>query len=80
MIGIPHDTWGEAVHAVVVLKEGAEVSEAEIVAFCREHIATYKCPVSVTIRSEPMPMSPINKILKTELRKPYWEGRESKLV
>ena len=80
VIGIPHDTWGEAVHAVVVLHEDAKVTEAEIIDFCRQHIASYKCPVSVTIREEAMPMSPINKILKTELRKPYWLGRGSKLV
>lgn len=80
VIGIPHDTWGEAVHAVVVLNEGASIEEAEIIAFCKQHIASYKCPVSVTLRDEPMPLSPINKILKTELRKPFWEGRGSKLV
>jgi len=80
VIGIPHDIWGEAVHAVLVLKEGASASEAEIIAFCKESIASYKCPVSVTLRDEPMPMSPINKILKTELRKPFWEGRSNKLV
>lgn len=80
VIGIPHDTWGEAVHAVIVLEGEASVSEAEVIAFCKQHIASYKCPVSVSIRKEPMPMSPINKILKTELRKPFWDGRTSKLV
>lgn len=80
VIGIPHETWGEAVHAVVTLKEGAQLSEQELVSFCKENIASYKCPVSVTFREEPMPLSPINKILKTELRKPFWEGRDSKLV
>lgn len=80
VIGVPHDTWGEAVHAIVVPRKGQTIDEAEVIAFCREHIATYKCPVSVTIRNEPMPMSPINKILKTELRRPFWEGRNSKLV
>ncbi len=80
VIGIPHDTWGEAVHAVVVLNENMQVSEAELIAFCKQDIASYKCPISITIREEPMPLSPINKILKTELRKPFWEGRESKLV
>lgn len=80
VIGIPHETWGEAVHAIVVLNGGANVGEAEVIAFCRQHIASYKCPVSVTIRSEPLPLSPINKVLKTELRKPFWEGRDSKLV
>lgn len=80
VIGIPHDTWGEAVHAVVKLKEGVKLSEDELIKFCKEQIASYKCPVSITFRQEPMPLSPINKILKTELRKPFWQGRESKLV
>lgn len=82
VIGIPHETWGEAVHAVVLL-EGSESeppTERELITYCRERIATYKCPVSVSFRSEPMPLSPINKILKTELRKPFWEGRSSALV
>ena len=80
VIGIPHDTWGEAVHAVVLLKDGFSISEEELIKFCKEQIASYKCPVSITFREEPMPLSPINKILKTELRKPFWEGRDSKLV
>ncbi len=82
VIGIPHETWGEAVHAVVLLEAGIEPapSERELIDYCRERIATYKCPVSVSFRTEPMPLSPINKILKTELRKPFWEGRISSLV
>ncbi len=80
VIGVPHDIWGEAVHAILVLEAGASVNEADVIAFCKQRIASYKCPVSVSIRTEPMPMSPINKILKTELRKPFWEGRKSNLV
>ncbi len=80
VIGIPHDTWGEAVHAVVLLKEGATVTEDELMQFCKERIASYKCPQSISFRDEPMPLSAINKILKTELRKPFWEGRSSSLV
>ena len=82
VIGIPHETWGEAVHAVVLLEdsESEPPTERELITYCRERIATYKCPVSVSFRSEPMPLSPINKILKTELRKPFWEGRSSALV
>ncbi|MDF1766984.1 MAG: AMP-binding protein [Gammaproteobacteria bacterium] len=81
VIGIPHATWGEAVHAVVLLEESASVpTEKALIDYCRERIATYKCPVSVSFRREPMPLSPINKILKTELRKPFWEGRSSALV
>ncbi len=81
VIGVPHATWGEAVHAILLLESAADTpSEREFIDYCRERIATYKCPVSVSFRDEPMPLSPINKILKTELRKPFWEGRESKLV
>ena len=80
VIGIPHETWGEAVHAIVILKASAQVTEEELIKFCKEQIAGYKCPLSVTFREEPMPLSPINKILKTELRKPFWEGKKSQLV
>ena len=80
VIGIPHETWGEAVHAIVVLEESQQTNEQELIQFCREQIAHYKCPVSMTFRNDPMPLSPINKILKTELRKPFWEGRASKLI
>lgn len=72
VIGIPHEKWGEAVHAIVVPHAGAEVTAAEIIAYCRQHIAGYKCPRSVEIRSEPLPMSGAGKILKKELRAPYW--------
>jgi long-chain acyl-CoA synthetase len=69
------------VHAILLLESDvAAPSEKDFIDYCRERIATYKCPVSVSFRTEPMPLSPINKILKTELRKPYWEGRDSKLV
>ena len=82
VIGVPHETWGEAVHAVILLDDAVSEAptERELITYCRERIATYKCPVSVSFRIEPMPLSPINKILKTELRKPFWEGRSSALV
>lgn len=75
VIGIPSDQWGEAVHAIVVLKPGARVMPAEIVEHCRSLIAGYKLPRSVQIRSEPLPVSGAGKILKNELRKAFWEGR-----
>ncbi len=71
VIGIPHKVWGEAVHAIVVLEANTQATEAELIDFCKRRIANYKCPVSVSFRAEPMPLSPINKILKTELRKPF---------
>jgi long-chain acyl-CoA synthetase len=69
VIGIPHERWGEAVHAVVVLKPGAEVDEAQLRLHCREFIAGYKCPKSVEFRAE-LPLSAAGKVLKRELRKP----------
>jgi len=75
VIGAPSDRWGEAVHAIVMRRPGATVSADDVIAFCRERIAGYKCPRSVTIQDEMLPMSGAGKILKRELRKPYWEGR-----
>ncbi len=80
VIGIPHKTWGEAVHAVIVLADAAQCSEQELIDYCRDRIAHYKCPVSVSFREQPMPLSPINKILKSALREPFWSGRDNKLV
>lgn len=76
VIGIPHEEWGEAVHAIVILKPESRVSEAEIIEHCRSFIAGYKLPKSIGFRLEPMPLSGAGKVLKTELRKPFWEGRE----
>ena len=74
MIGVPSEKWGEAVHAIVMRKPGAETTEDEIIAFCKERIAGYKCPRSVKIQDEMLPLSGAGKILKRELRKPFWEG------
>lgn len=73
VIGVPHPRWGEAVHAVVVPCAGAQVTADELLAHCRTLISSYKVPRSVEFR-ETMPLSAANKILKTELRKPFWEG------
>lgn len=75
VIGVPHDQWGEVVHAVVVCKAGAMVSEAEIRAHCHQAIAGYKCPKTVEFRTE-LPLSAAGKVLKRALRAPYWEGRK----
>lgn len=77
VIGIPSEQWGEAVHAVVVLNEGASGDEASLIAHCREYIAGFKVPKSVEFRTEPLPLSGAMKVLKRDLRAPYWEGRES---
>jgi long-chain acyl-CoA synthetase len=75
VIGIPNDDWGEAVHAIVILKNGQQVTAAELIAHCHSLIAGYKCPRSIEFRTEPLPLSGVGKVLKRELRKPHWEGR-----
>ena len=76
IIGIPHETWGEQVHAIIVRSAGAEVTEDEVKAFAKEHIAGYKVPKSVEFRTEPLPLSGAMKVLKKDLRAPYWEGQD----
>ena len=76
VIGVPDERWGEAVQAVIVPKDGAEISEDAIIAHCRKLIAGYKVPKRVIFQSDPLPKSGPGKILKTELRKPYWAGKD----
>lgn len=73
VIGVPDEKWGEAVKACVVPEPGAELSPDEIIAFARERIAGYKLPKSVDF-VEALPRNPSGKILRRELRDPYWEG------
>ncbi len=73
VIGIPHDIWGEQVHAIVVLKPGMSATAEEIQEHARASIAGYKVPKSVEFRAEPLPLSGAMKPLKRELRRPYWE-------
>ena len=77
VIGVPDDKWGEVVKAVVVVE--GEASEADLIAFARERLAAYKCPKTVDITEE-LPRNPTGKILKKELRKPHWEGRDRATV
>jgi acyl-CoA synthetase (AMP-forming)/AMP-acid ligase II len=75
IIGIPDDTWGESVKAVVSLKPDTQVTEEELIAWCRDQLAHYKCPKSVDI-IDALPRNPTGKILKRDLRAPYWEGKD----
>ncbi len=74
VIGVPDDKWGEAVKAMVVLKPGAAATPADIIAYARTQIASYKCPKSVDFIAA-LPRNPSGKILRRELRAPFWEGR-----
>jgi long-chain acyl-CoA synthetase len=75
VIGIPHETWGEAVHAVVVCKPGMSASIEELLAHTRTQIAGYKVPRSIEFMSEALPKSGAGKILKRDLREKYWAGK-----
>jgi acyl-CoA synthetase (AMP-forming)/AMP-acid ligase II len=76
VFGIPSEEWGESVHAVVVARPGSSLTDADVVAFAREHLASYKIPRSVSFTDE-LPKTGSGKILKRELRAPYWAGRTS---
>jgi long-chain acyl-CoA synthetase len=76
VIGIPDDQWGEAVHAVVVPRPGSALTAEEVITHTRQAIAGYKVPKSVSFREESLPMSAAMKVLKRELRAPFWEGRD----
>ena len=79
VIGVPHDKWGETVKAIVVLTPGTPVATealtSEIIAATRERLAHYKCPTSIDF-VEALPRNPSGKVLKRELRAPFWEGRD----
>ncbi len=79
VIGVPDRTWGEAVKAVVAFKEGENATEDELVEWCREHLAHFKCPRSVDVSSA-LPRNPTGKVVKKDLRQPYWAGRQSQVV
>jgi long-chain acyl-CoA synthetase len=74
VLGIPDERWGEVVLALVVLKPGMMATPEALTTHCRSVIAHYKCPRQVELRTEPLPKSGSGKILKAELREPYWQG------
>ena len=77
VFGVPDDRWGEAVHAVVVPRE--PVTADALLDHCRALIAGFKLPREIDLRDEPLPKSGAGKILKTQLREPFWAGRERRV-
>jgi acyl-CoA synthetase (AMP-forming)/AMP-acid ligase II len=75
VIGVPDEKWGETIKALVVLAEGEEVSEAELIRWCKDKAAGYKAPTSVEFRDE-LARTATGKLQKFKLRAPYWEGRD----
>jgi acyl-CoA synthetase (AMP-forming)/AMP-acid ligase II len=74
VIGVPDEKWGEAVKALIVPKPGCDPSAADIITWARERIAGYKCPKTVEQISE-LPRNPSGKILRKDLREPYWANQ-----
>ena len=73
VIGVPHEKWGETVKALVVLTEDQSATEQDLIDYCREKMAHYKCPTSVEIRDE-LARTATGKLQKFKLRAPYWDG------
>jgi len=78
VIGVPDEKWGETAKAVVVKAEGVDVSDDEIISYARERLARFKCPTSVDY-VDALPRNPSGKVLKKDLREPYWAGRERRV-
>jgi acyl-CoA synthetase (AMP-forming)/AMP-acid ligase II len=78
VIGVPDDQWGETVKAVVVLKEGQTATDEEIMEFCRSHLGGFERPRSVDFATE-LPRNPTGKVLKRQLREPYWTGHKRRV-
>ena len=78
VFGTPSEEWGESVHAVVVVREGGSMTDHDVMDFARDHLAHYKVPRSVTFIEE-LPKTGSGKVLKRELRAPFWAGRASQV-
>jgi acyl-CoA synthetase (AMP-forming)/AMP-acid ligase II len=76
VIGVPDEKWGETIKALVVVREGHEVTEAELISHCRDRMAHFKAPTSVEWR-DALDRTATGKLQKYKLRRPYWEGRSS---
>jgi acyl-CoA synthetase (AMP-forming)/AMP-acid ligase II len=78
VIGVPDARWGETVKAIVVRVPGTDPSPAEIIAYARQRLAHFKCPTSVDF-ADALPRNPSGKLLKRELREPYWKGHARRI-
>jgi acyl-CoA synthetase (AMP-forming)/AMP-acid ligase II len=79
VFGVPHEKWGEAPLATVVVAAGCDLDEETVIGTCRQLLGSYKKPASVAFRTEPLPRSPVGKIQRKVLREPYWAGEERRV-
>jgi acyl-coenzyme A synthetase/AMP-(fatty) acid ligase len=78
VVAAPDEKWGEVPVAIVALKEGAEATVKELIAHCRKHLAPFKVPRRIEFRDQ-LPKGGTGKILKAELREPFWAGMERRV-
>ena len=78
VVGVPDEQWGEAVKAVVVLKPGATLTEAQVIAYCAEYLAGFKKPRSVDFIDE-LPKNPNGKVVRRVVRDGYWKNTQRKI-
>ena len=78
VVGIPHPDWGEAVHAEVILCDGATATEEALIAHAKQRLGAYKAPKTVTFVSE-LPLSSVGKVLRRQVRQRYWIGRDRQI-
>ena len=78
VIGVPDDTWGEAVKALIVIKAGEKLSEDEIIAHCKNNLSGFKCPKSVEFVNE-FPKTGLGKIAKNILKDKFWAGHGKRI-
>lgn len=76
VFGVPDEKWGEAVWAVIVPRPGSEIEVEAVLGFCRINIASYKVPKGIDVQTDPLPKSGPGKVLKRELRAPFWKDQE----
>jgi acyl-CoA synthetase (AMP-forming)/AMP-acid ligase II len=78
VVGVPHPDWGEAVHAEIILRDGVEAAEGELVDFVKARLGSYKAPKSVAFVPE-LPLSPVGKVLRRRVKEPYWAGHDRRV-
>ena len=75
VVGVPHEKWGETPKAVVVLREGSRATESELIDWCRKQVGSVKKPTSVEFSDQPLPKSPVGKMLRRLVRERYWKDQ-----